>query len=106
MSRLRALEERDREQATAEVRRAWERLSDEEMALLLEPFHLSQEPTLTQAAAQAEFRETVPEALIARAIGYTEEMSGDEVGRRVQELLAPAIERRRPALSRRLREVG
>lgn len=104
-NRLRALEEHDRELAADKVRRAWMRISDREMSLILAPFHFGRPPTPEELALQAWFQETVPETLIARAIGYTEGMSDDEVGRRLQELLEPVLARRQPTLSRRFEEV-
>jgi hypothetical protein len=103
-NRLRALEERGRGWATDEVRRAWMRLSDEEMALILAPFHFGRPPTPEELAARTRFQEAVPETLIARAIAFTGEMSADEVGHRLQELLDPVLARRRSAVSRRLKE--
>ncbi len=41
--RLQTLEDHSREQAMAEIRRAWDRLSDEEMALVVAPFHFGRE---------------------------------------------------------------
>lgn len=104
--RLERLEDRDRETAAAEVRRAWDRLSDEEMALVLGPYRHGREPTAEESAAEERFRRAVPEALIARAIGYSEEMADTGVSRRLQELIAPVIERRRSTVPRLLTEAG
>jgi hypothetical protein len=101
--RLRQLEERNREQATAEIRRAWDRCSDEELAVILAPFHFGREPMPEEAAAEAEFRAAVPEALIARAIGPPEDLPEEEVSRRLGEVVDPVL---RPRRSRLLRQLG
>ncbi len=98
--RLQALEGRDRNHAAAAIRRAWERLSDEDVSLILAPFHFGRDPTLEEAAAAEGFREVVPEALIARAIGYSEKLADDEVSRRLREVLAPVPRLRRGRLLR------
>ncbi|MDP9476685.1 MAG: hypothetical protein M3R38_13540 [Actinomycetota bacterium] len=100
--RLRMLEDRDRERAAADLRRAWERLSDEEVSRILAPFHFGREPTTDEATAAESFREVVPEALIARAIGYSEHMADEEVSRRLREALAPVPQLRRDRLLRQL----
>lgn len=92
--RLKMLEEHSRGQATAEFRRTWDRLTDEEMAVLLAPPYFGREPTVEEAVAEEAFLEVVPEYLIAWAIGYSEDLSKDEVRRRLGSLFAPVIERR------------
>lgn len=100
--RLKALEEHDRERATDEVRRAWMRLSDEELALIFAPFHFNRESTPEEAIAQKESRKTMPESLIARAIGYREDLSEAEVSRRLGEVTDPVLRTRRHGLLRQL----
>lgn len=104
--RLHALEERERELATAEIRRAWDRLSDEEIVLIAGPLLQEREPTEEESAAEDRARAMMPEQLIARALGYSEALSPEEVSRRIGELLAPVIERRRSGVSHRLRELS
>lgn len=91
--RLEHLEDRSREQATTEVLRAWERLTDAEVARILALFRFGREPTPEEQVAHETFREEVPEDLIARAIGLKEGMDEDEIGRRIGELIAPVLER-------------
>lgn len=91
--RLQALENQSREQAVAEIRRAWDRLTDAELVLLLAPFHFGREPTLEESAAEAGFREAVPEDLIARAVAYSETLPHEEVSRRLREVTAPVRKR-------------
>jgi hypothetical protein len=102
--RLQTLEESSREQATAEVRRAWDRTPDKEVALILAPFHFGRDPTPEEAAAQEQAREVMPEALIARAIGYSEDLAEEEVSRRLGEMMDPVLQTRRGRLLRRLQE--
>lgn len=104
--RLRALEESDREQATAEIRRAWDRLSDEEIVLIVGPLQQGRVPTEEESAALDRGRAMMPELLIARAIGYSEALDAEEVGRRMGELIAPVIERRRASVGQRLTEAA
>jgi len=73
--RLHALEERERKLATAEVRRAWDRLSDEEIVLIAGPFLGEREPTEEEIAATDRARAMMPEELLARALGYSEALS-------------------------------
>jgi hypothetical protein len=100
--RLQALEDCSREQAAAQIRQAWDRLSDEEMALILAPGHFGREPTPKEARAQKESREAMPQSLIAHAIGYQEEMPGEEVSRRLKEVTDPVLKTRRHGLLRQL----
>lgn len=100
--RLQTLEDHSREQAVAQIHRAWDRLSDEEVALILAPFHFGWEPTPEEAIAEEESRRTIPESLIARAIGYSEEMAKEEVSRRLKELTDPVLRTRRQGLLRQL----
>ena len=46
----------------------------------------------------------VPEALIARAIGYSEDLSEEEVSRRLGEVIDPVLASRRARLLRTLQE--
>ncbi len=101
-SRLRRLEDRSRERAAAVVRRAWEGLTDEEVALILSPLYFGREPAPEEAATEEKFRAAVPETLIARAIGYREGLTEEEVSRRLRELTTPVL---RPHRSRLLREL-
>lgn len=91
--RLNTLEDRDRAQAAAEVRRAWENLSDEGYLLVLAPFYFGREPTPEETAAEEKFREMVPEPLIARAIGHRPDLAEEELSRRMAELLGPVLKR-------------
>lgn len=100
--RLQALEDCSREQAAAQIRQAWDRLSDEEMALILAPGHFGREPTPKEARAQKESREAIPESLIAHAIGHREDMVEDEVFRRLGEVTDPVLQTRRRGLLRQL----
>ncbi|MEJ7815479.1 MAG: hypothetical protein WKF53_09930 [Rubrobacter sp.] len=104
-SRLRTLEDHSREQAAAEVRRAWEELTDDRMALVLAPFHFRREPTPEEAAAEEEFREAVPELLIVSAIGYREDLAEEEVSRRLREMIDPVLQPRRGRLLRELQSL-
>jgi hypothetical protein len=70
--RLEHPEDRSQEQATAEVRRAWDRMTDSEIAQLVAAYRSGRQPTSEEEAAQEAFREEVPEDLIARAIGLRE----------------------------------
>ena len=102
--RLQTLEENSREQATAEVRRAWDRTPDKEVALILAPFHFGRDPTLEEAAAQEQAQEAMPEALIARAVGYSEDLPEEEVSRRLGEVIDTVLASRRVRLLRTLQE--
>jgi hypothetical protein len=93
--RLGNLEGIDRQSAAAEIRRAWDRLSDQEIALVLAPYHFEREPTLEEQAAEASFSATVLEALVARSIGYRDGLSDEEVSRRLREVTDPITKRRR-----------
>lgn len=91
--RVRMLENQSREQAVAEIRRAWDRLTDAELVLLLAPYHFGREPTPEEAETEEEFRGVVPNSLIAHAIGYSETLSEEEASRRLREVTAPIHER-------------
>jgi hypothetical protein len=86
----------------AEIRRAWDRLPDEEIALVVAPLHFGREPTPEEAKAQKGSREAMPESLIARAIGCSEEMAEEEVSRRLREVTDPVLRTRRQGLLRQL----
>lgn len=97
-SRVTRLEERHRERAVEDLRRAWDTLSDEEVALLYDPYTDAQESpdgrlrfaceaTPAQRMTQEKMRFIVPEELIARAIGLAEEMDSKEVDRRMKALV-------------------
>lgn len=103
--RLQTLEDRSREQAVAEIRQAWESLSDEQMVLVLAPFHFGREPTPEEAAVEEQCREVMPESLIARAIGYSEALSEEEVSRRLKEVTEPILRTRRSGLLRQLQSL-
>lgn len=101
--RLKALEEHSRKQAAAEYVRAWERLTDQELALLIAPGHFERKPTSKEAAVEEAFLETMPEFLMAWAIGYSEDLNEEEVSRRLDNLQGPVIERRRSEVLAQLR---
>ena len=100
--RVETLEDRSREQAAAEIHRAWEGLSDKEIALVVAPLQFSREPTPQESAAKEVGREVMPEPLIARAIGYSESLPQVEVSRRLRELVDPVLRNRRGRLLRQL----
>jgi hypothetical protein len=103
--RLEDLEHRSREQAKVEIRQAWDRLSDEELALILAPFHFGREPTSEEAAARSSFEGGISEALIARAIAYREDLAEEEVSHRLGEVMHPVLERRRGRILDQLRSL-
>lgn len=86
----------------AEIRGAWDRLLDEEMALVVAPFHFGREPKPEETAMEEEFRQAVPQSLVAWAIGYSEEMAEEEVSRRLKEVTDPVLRTRRQGLLRQL----
>ncbi len=100
--RLEALEGHSRAQATAEVRRAWEGLTDGELALILAPFYFGREPTPEEKAAEEKANEMMPEGRIKQAVGYFEEMGEEELSRRMRELVDPVLSRRRDGLRHQL----
>ncbi len=102
-TRLRTLEDHARERAAAVVRRAYESLTTPEVALILAPFYFGREPAPEETTAAEEFQKAVPEALIARAIGYREDLAEEEVSRRLGELITPVLRPRRDRLLRELR---
>jgi hypothetical protein len=103
--RLVSLEERSRERAAARVRAAWEELTNREIALILAPYHFGRAPALQERAAQASFCATVPEPLIAAAVGYQEGMPEEELSRRMAELVEPVTSgARRSGVLRALEE--
>lgn len=104
--RLQGLEEIDRERATAEIRRVWGCLSDEDWALILAPYHFRRDPTPEESAAENQARAAMPEALIARAIGYREDLSEEEVSRRLRGVAAPVLARRRVGLLAQLNRLS
>ena len=104
--RLQGLEEVDRERATAEIRQAWDSLSDEDCALILAPYHFKRDPTPEESAAESQARAAMPEALLARAIGYREALSEEEVSRRLRGVTTPVLERRRALLLAQLHRLS
>src|SRR5829696_736799 len=98
--RLELLEGRSQELAAEEVRRAWHRLTDVEIARVVAPFRFAREPFPKERAAQGALHEEVPEELIARAIALRAGMAEGEIARRVKALVDPVLERRRPGVLR------
>lgn len=88
--RLERLEESDRDRAVAELRRAWANLTDDEVAGLLAPYAdwtPNGEPNPEERELEKRSRASMPEDLIARAIGLTERMEPGEVDRRIHVLV-------------------
>lgn len=88
--RVEKLEGRSREDATARLREAWASLTDEEVAELLSPYAdwvPNSEPNPEEREVEKRARSRMPEELIARAIGLTEGMESEEVGRRIGNLV-------------------
>lgn len=96
--RLERLEEFSRRSAAAGIRRAWGEASDEEMALVLGPYYFGREPTAEESGVSDSIRARMPEDLIARAVGYRDGMSDEELDRRMGELLEPVLSVRRRAV--------
>jgi len=104
--RLEALEDLSREQAAAKIGRAWDQLADRDIALIVAPSHFRREPTEEEASVTAAFREVVTEDLLARAIGYNERLSEEEVSRRLRRVFAdPVLEGRRFQVLRHLQSL-
>ena len=104
--RLEALEDLSREQAAAEIRRAWDQLADRDIALIVAPFHFRREPTPEEASVTAAFREVVTEDLLAQAINYNKGLSEEEVSRRLRrEVTGPVLQRRRFQVLRHLQSL-
>ena len=96
--RLSVLEDLTRERAAVEISKAWEALSDEEMALVLAPHHFGREPTLKETAAAEALQEVVPESLIEYALGYSEDLTSGELSRRFRKIIDPILQLRRSRL--------
>jgi hypothetical protein len=101
--RLERLEESSRRSAAADVRLAWEAMSDEEIALVLGPHYFRREPTAEEAEAADRFSTRMPDDLIDRAVGYREGMEDEEIERRMCDLVDPVLEIRGRAVLRCLR---
>ena len=108
--RLGRLEEDSRDRATAELRRAWASLTDEEVAELLSPYaDLTPdiEPSPEGRELEEKMRAAMPEELISRAIGRTEHMSQEEVDRRLSNLVRSfGISERRDNIRRHMLASG
>jgi len=111
--RLERLEGASRESAAARVRRAWDSLTDAEIAVLLAPsvgavelpdgtVCLSHEPTPEGLAAKGKLEGAAPEGLLARAIGRTEATSAEETNLRLGALTESVMRGRRAGVRRRL----
>jgi hypothetical protein len=111
--RLERLEGASRESAAARVRRAWDSLTDAEIAALLAPYvgaeelpdgtvRLSREPSPEGLAAKEKLEGAAPEELLERAIGHTEATTPEEAGRRLGALIEPVMRERRSDVRRRL----
>ena len=86
--RLARLEDRSRERAVEELRRAWRALTDKEVALLLAPYVDGiREPMPEERQIDEKLRALVPEELIALAIGLEGGMEQGEVGHRISDLV-------------------
>ena len=88
--RLAKLEEVSQDRATAELRRAWASLTDEEVATVLAPhakWTHTGEPTEEEKELRERTRAAMPEELIAAAIGLTESMEPEEIDRRIHILV-------------------
>src|SRR5215216_1815343 len=97
---LKLLENRSQERAAEEIRRAWHRLTDAEIAKLVAPFRFGREPTPEEGDVAEAFRKDVPEDLLARAIGLRADEA--DIGRRMTVLVAPILKRRRSGVLRKL----
>jgi hypothetical protein len=88
--RLERLEEDARGRAVGELRRAWDGLTDGEVAELLSPYAdwtPVSHPNPQERELEKRVRATAPEELISRAIGRTERMGQEEdVDRRIANL--------------------
>jgi hypothetical protein len=88
--RLERLEEASQDWARAELRRAWNGLTDEEVAELLSPYAdwtPNSVPIPKERELEKRMRAAMPEELIARAIGRTERMDQEEEDRRIATLV-------------------
>jgi hypothetical protein len=88
--RLELLEEISQDRARAELRRAWASFTDEEVAELLSPYAdwtPNSVPNPQERELEKRVRATMPEELIARAIGRTERMDQEEIDRRISKLV-------------------
>ncbi len=109
--RLGVLEERRRAEAVGAVAAIYERLTDEELALCVmgaEAKSDGREPTDEEIAAGRRAEEMGAEELIAAAIGFTEGMSEEEVGRRISAMareVAPLLAARGPGIHRHLEAI-
>ena len=109
-TRLSRLEELSQERAVEELRRAWARLSDKEIALILgrlvQPdMHQDGDPEEESAVEKA--RVSMLEELIAVAIGFTEHLDTEEIDRRIKALTKRlGIFERGAGIRRHMRAVG
>ncbi len=109
--RLEALEERRRAEAVAELAAIYERLTDEEFALLFtgpEAKGDGREPTDEEIAAGYKVEKMGAEEVVASAIGFREGMSEEEIGRRVSATareLAPLLASRGQGIHRHLEAI-
>jgi hypothetical protein len=88
--RLGRLEGLSRKDAVAELRRAWNSLTDEEVAVLLSPYAdwtPNSEPNPKERALEKRARAAMPKGLISRATGLTERMASEEIDRRISNLV-------------------
>ena len=84
---LRRLEGSSRENAVKELKRAWAALTDEEVALVLCPYvEKRSDRSEAEERAEEKVRASMPEELIAAAIGLTGKTSQEEVGQGIMEL--------------------
>jgi hypothetical protein len=88
MRRLESLESLARANAVDELRQAWANLTDEEAALVLGPYADGRrEPTPEESAIAEKLRASIPEELIATAIGLEDGMKAEEINRRMKALV-------------------
>lgn len=88
--RLALHEEVSRDRARDELRRAWDSLTDREVAELLSPYAdwaPNSEPNPEERELEKRTRAAMPEELIARAIGLTERMDPEERDQRISNLV-------------------
>lgn len=86
--RLERLEDLARDRAVGELRRAWASLTDEEVALVMAPYADGiREPTPKEREMEEKVRVSMPEELIAQALGLTERMESEEIDRRIHILV-------------------
>ncbi len=109
--RLEALEERRRAEAVGEVAAIFKQLTDEEIALSVaggEAKRDGREPSDEEIAAGRRAEEMGAEELIAAAIGFTERLGEEEVGRRISAMareVAPLLAFRGPGIHRHLKAI-